>query len=291
MHIGFATMNNIRLTRPEVIGRALEERGFESVWLGEHAHIPVSRKTPHPAGGVMPEAYKHMADPFICLAMIAAATTKLRLATGVALLLERELFTTAKEVATLDQLCGGRLLLGVGVGWNEEELADVNGSVSRIPWKRRYSGLRDCVMALRALWTQEEAEYHGEYYQFDKAWSYPKPLQHPHPPVYVGVKGGVGTRHAAQWGDGWFPIDAGGQDFAPYVEQFRKLVSEAGRDPAKVPIMVSARGEINLDRLLRYRDLGIERVLISTARLEIDTFEKALPLLDRYGELIVKLAG
>ena len=291
MHIGFSAMNNIQLTRPEVLGRALEERGFDSLWIGEHNHIPVSRKTPYPAGGELPAGYLTMADPFISLAMIAAVTTKLRLATGVALPLERELFTTAKEVATLDQLCGGRLILGVGVGWNEEELADVNGAASRIPWKRRYSGLRDCVMALRALWTQDEAEYHGEYFNFDKAWCYPKPLQRPHPPVYLGVAGRVGTRHAAEWSDGWYPIDVGGRDFAPYIERFRKMVSEAGRDPAKVPICISARGEPGLDRLLRYRDLGVERVLISTGGLDAGSFDKALPLLDRYAELIPKLAA
>ena len=291
MHIGFTAMNNIELTRPEELGRALEERGFESLWVGEHNHIPVSRKTPYPAGGELPESYKRMADPFISLAMVAAATTKLRVATGVALLLERELFTTAKEIATLDQLCGGRLMIGVGVGWNEEELADVNGAASRIPWKRRYAGLHDCVKALRALWAQEEAGYHGEYYHFDKAWSYPKPLQRPHPPIYVGVSGKVGTRHAAQWGDGWFPIDIGGRDFAYYIERFRTMVTEAGRDPAKVPICISARGEPDLDRLLRYRDLGVERVLISTAGVDVGAFDKALPLLDRYAAMIPKLAS
>jgi len=290
MHIGLTAMNNIMRTRPEELGRALEERGFESIWIGEHNHIPVSRKTPYPAGGDLPPAYIHMADPFISLAMIAGATTRLRLGTGVALILERELFTLAKEIATLDQLSGGRLMVGVGTGWNEEELADVNGGTSRIPWKRRYSGMRDCVMALRALWTQEEASYQGEYYRFDKAWSYPKPLQRPYPPIYVGVAGRVGTPHAAQWGDGWYPIDIGGRDFGPYIERFRRMVKEAGRDPDKVPISISARGEPDLDRLLRYRDLGVERVLISTGGLDADTLDKTLPLLDRYAGLIPKVA-
>jgi probable F420-dependent oxidoreductase len=286
MHLGISSMNNLHVMRPEVLARALEERGFESLWVGEHSHIPVSRKTPYPAGGELPETYKHMADPFVSLALAATSTKRLKLATGVCLVLERELFTLAKQVATLDQLSNGRVILGIGTGWNEEELVNV----SRVPWARRYAGMKDCVAALRALWTQEAAAHQGEFYRFDAVWSYPKPLQKPHPPVVLGVAGRTGVAHAAEWGDGWYPIDVGAKDYGSRIERFRRQVSEAGRDPRQVEITIASWAP-DLDRLKRYRDLGVARAVLSTGGgpSKPDSADEMLRLLDRYAGLIPAL--
>src|SRR3954454_16491052 len=161
-------MNNPKDLRPDVLGRELEARGYDSLWIGEHSHIPVSRRTPYPAGGEMPSQYTRMMDPFLSLTVAAGATERLLLATGVALPLEHDLFALAKTVATLDHVSGGRLLFGVGVGWNEEELADHRP----IPWSQRYRALAECVAALRAIWCDDEAEFHGEFYDFDRVWAF-----------------------------------------------------------------------------------------------------------------------
>lgn len=284
MQVGYFTMNGLHNARPDDLACALEERGFDSLWVGDHPQIPVSRKTPYPAGGEMPEHYKHLADPFVSLSMAAAATKNLRLGFAVALLLERDVFSTAKAVATLDRLSGGRLLLGVGVGWNQEEF-ELSGST--VPWNKRYSGLKDCSMALRALWTQDEAAYQGPYYQFEKVWSYPKPLQQPWPPIYLGVAGKIGSGHAAEWGDGWFPMDMGTNNFESKLKHFRASLQTLGRDPAKVNVSVLAfYPDVTLDQLKRYRDLGVDRVVISgVAHNE----SAPLPVMDHYAKLISAL--
>jgi len=286
MRIGISSMNNLDVIRPEVLAPAVEERGFDSLWMGEHAHIPASRDTAYPAGGDLPKDYVHMADPFMSLAVAAAVTKTLKLATGVCLVLERELFTLAKEVATLDRLSNGRFIFGIGAGWNEEELANV----SPVPWKRRYTGLKECVAALRALWTQDLCSYQGEFHHFDRVWSFPKPAQKPHPPVVLGVAGRTGIAHAAEWGDGWYPSDVGAKDYAGRIELFRKQVREAGRDPAGVQISLSTWTP-DADRLKRYRDLGVTRAVISLGRgaVEPKSADDVMRLLDGYAKLIPAL--
>ncbi|MGE0387387.1 MAG: LLM class F420-dependent oxidoreductase [Gammaproteobacteria bacterium] len=285
MHIGFSTMNNLEDGRPDELGRQLEARGYESLWVGEHSHIPASRKTPYPAGGELPTAYKRMADMFVSLSFVAAATTRLRLGTGVALILERDVFNTAKEVATLDRLSGGRVLFGIGTGWNQEEFENV----ARPPWKKRYSALEECTRALRALWTQEDAAFQGEWFRFDPVWSYPKPQQQPYPPVHLGVAGRVGTAHAARWAEGWMPIDIGVKDFAPRVERFRAAVREHGRDPDKVEISVFVFGDPGADRMRRYRDMGVQRVIVGGSRPNEHDPKSTLEFMDRYAALIPEL--
>ena len=176
---------------PAVLAKALEERGFESLWYGEHSHIPCSRATPYPAGGEMPDPYKLMMDPYLSLMTAANATTTLKLGTGIALLMERDIFSQAKTIATLDRLSDGRLMIGTGVGWNQEEFENVN----RHPFKKRYSVLRETVEATRALWRQEEAAYSGTFIKFDAVWSEPKPLQRGGPKVFLGAHG-AGWREA-----------------------------------------------------------------------------------------------
>tara|TARA_R110002049_G_scaffold308150_1_gene511132 strand:+ start:34530 stop:35366 length:837 start_codon:yes stop_codon:yes gene_type:complete len=278
-------MNTPRDPSPVELAQALEERGFESLWFGEHSHIPVSRQTPYPGGGEMPEPYKMMRDPYISLMAAASVTTRLRLGTGIALLMERDIFSQAKTISTLDQLSGGRVLIGTGVGWNEEEFANV----SRLPWNKRYGVMRETIAATRALWRDEEAEYHGEYIDFDPVWSLPSPMQQPGPPILFGAMGTLGMKHAAQWADGWMPVDVGLGGIGKSVDAFRAQVKEAGRDPDTVPVSLQTLITPSLDQLLEYRDLGIARVIVGVAA---DSWEKTghiLPMLDEFAGLIARL--
>lgn len=283
MHLAISTQNNLQFFRPDDLARAVEERGFESLWIGEHAHLPATGRVPYPAAdGLIPESYKHMADLFVSLTAAALATTRLKLGTAVALVLERDVFNMAKATATLDHLSGGRLMVGVGVGWNSEEFENI----APMPWNKRYSGLKECVAALRALWRDEQASFKGEWFNFDPVWSYPKPLQKPWPPVYVGVAGKIGTGHAAEWGDGWFPIDLGDKDFGIKLGKFHEMLRANGRDPAQVPVSVVAFTPPSLDLLKRYRDLGVERVLVTAGERNRN---ETLQLLDTYAAYIPAL--
>jgi probable F420-dependent oxidoreductase len=282
--VGFTTMNTPEDPDPATLARALEERGYESLWIGEHSHIPVSRRTPYPAGGEMPAQYTRMMDPFVSLTAAAAATEHLRLATGVALPLEHDLFALAKTVASLDVLSSGRVLFGVGVGWNVEELADHRP----VPWAKRYRALAECVAALRALWCEDDAEFHGEFFDFDPVWAFPKPVQSPHPPVIWGAGGRIGTQQAAELADGWAPMDVALGNVEKRVARFREAVAAAGRDD--VPITLETFGDPDADRLRRYRDLGIERVVIGASRTGWDDPTATFPFIDRWAELIPELA-
>ena len=283
MELGYTTMNTPEDPPPAELARVLEDRGYGSLWIGEHSHIPVSRRTPYPAGGEMPAQYTRMMDPFISLALAAAATERLLLATGVALPLEHDLFALAKTVATLDHTSGGRVVFGVGVGWNEEELADHRA----IPWATRYRALAECVAALRALWCDDEAEFHGEFFDFDPVWIFPKPLQRPHPPIVSGSAGRIGTRQAVEWADGWAPMDVALGDVAKRVGRFRAAVADAGR--AEVPVTLVTMGDPDPDVLRAYRDLGVARVVIGAARTGWADPSTAYPFIDRYAALIPDL--
>ncbi|MBP8925765.1 MAG: LLM class F420-dependent oxidoreductase [Pseudomonadales bacterium] len=284
MHLGFSSMNTLLDPTPVVLARALEERGFESLWYGEHSHIPVSSKSPYPGGGELPIPYKLMLDPYVSLMAAAAVTTRLRLGTGIALLLERDLFSQAKTIATLDQLSGGRVIIGTGVGWIEEEFRNV----STQPWDKRYAVMRETVGAMRALWSQDQAEYHGQYINFDPVWCAPKPLQQPLPVIF-GATGPVGVRHAAEWADGWIPVDVLVRDVAKSVAGFRQALRDNGRDPASVPITLQAMKTPDLDTLKRYRDMGIARVTVGVAVDMWDKPEQVMPMIDRFAKLIPDL--
>jgi probable F420-dependent oxidoreductase len=285
MHIGFSSMNTLLDPSPAILAKALEDRGFESLWYGEHSHIPCAMKTPYPGGGNLPEPYKIMMDPYVSLMAAAAATTRLRIGTGIALMLERDVFSQAKTISTLDHLSGGRVEIGVGVGWNEEEF----DNVSRQPWKKRYGVLRETVAATRALWRDEQAEFHGEYIDFDAVWCSPKPVQAGGPPVIFGAMGPLGTRHAAEWADGWFPVDFALPDVAASVAAFRQQVKEFGRDPDAVKITLQAMMHPTLDDLKRYRDAGIYRVNVGVSVDLWDKPDAVMPMIDRYAELIPQI--
>lgn len=284
MKLGFSTMNTPEDVPPAEMAKALEDRGFDSFWIGEHSHIPTSRKTPYPSGGEMPPQYRRMMDPFLSLMAAAAATTDLRLGLGVALPLEHDVFDLAKSVSTLDRLSGGRVEFGVGVGWNEEELANIRPAIS---WGQRYKALAECVAALRVLWTDEASEFHGEFFDFDPVWSEPKPLQQPHPKIWCGTGGRLGTKHAVEWADGWLPMDVALGDVAKKIGKFREAAAAAGRPD--IPVTIVTFGDPSLETLQRYRDLGVERAVVGAARQGWNDGATSIPFVDRYAGYLDQL--
>jgi len=280
MHFGAATFFTEYSMASSALAKALEDRGFESVWAPEHSHIPLSRRSPWPGGGDLPKPYYDAMDPFVTLTGAAAATTTLRIGTGVCLVSQRDPIQTAKLVASIDQLSGGRFLFGIGVGWNAEEMED-HGTV----FATRAKLVRERVEAMKAIWTQPTAEYSGEFVNFGPMMAWPKPVQQPHPPVIVGGAFPHGARRAARYGEGWIPL-AGrpGQDGDAFdtVPKFHEMLKEAGRDPESCPVSIFGAGEDG-DTLKRYRDLGIARVAVILPAAKEDV---VLPILDRWAALI-----
>jgi probable F420-dependent oxidoreductase len=223
----FPTDDAIRIDH---LARATEERGFESLFVSEHSHIPASRRTPWPLGGAaLPREYWSMVDPFVGLAMAAGVTTRLVLGTAICLVIQRDPITTAKEAATLDHLSGGRFVFGIGAGWNAEEMEN-HGT----PFADRWEILREKTEAIKAIWRDDDAQYHGHWVNFDPIWCNPKPIQKPHPPVLFGGQGVKAMRAAIDFCDGWLPAVApqlGGQ-----IAKFRRMAEQAGRDPASLSI-------------------------------------------------------
>jgi probable F420-dependent oxidoreductase len=264
---------------PNDLGRALEERGFESLWAPEHSHIPVSRTSPFPNGGELPKQYYDVMDPFVTLTAAAAATRTLKIGTGVCLVQQRDPIQTAKLVASIDQVSAGRFLFGVGSGWNAEEMAD-HGTA----FKSRHKIARERIEAMKVIWTQNKAEYHGEFVNFDPMMTWPKPVQKPHPPVIVGGAYPYGARRAIRYGDGWVPHASRPEygDVSDFLPQFHAMVKEAGRDVAALPVTMFRVVE-ELDRLKHYRDIGIKRVVIT---LPSAGAQEVVPILDKWAEKI-----
>ena len=212
------------------LAKALEDRGFESMFLPEHTHIPASRITPWPGGADLPKEYSHTLDPFVALGAAAAVTTKLKLATGICLVVERDPITLAKEVASLDHISGGRVLFGIGGGWNKEEMEN-HGT----EYGTRWSLMKERVEAMKEIWTKDEAEYHGKFVDFDPIWSWPKPVQTPHPPVIVGGDGARTLQRVVRYGDEWMPILRRDTDhFRGRIAELNELAAQAGRAPIPV---------------------------------------------------------
>jgi probable F420-dependent oxidoreductase len=270
----FATDESIRI---DELARAVEERGFESLLIPEHTHIPKSRKSPWPGGASLPREYWHTFDPFVALATAAAVTTRLRIGTAICLLVQRDPITTAKEVASLDFLSNGRFIFGIGGGWNAEEMEN-----HRTNFKTRWRILRERVLAMKEIWTNEEAEFHGEFVNFDPIWSYPKPVQKPHPPVFLGVNTPNARQRVVEYCDGWLPIAARAGDLVSGIADLRQRAEKAGRDPRSIAITVyGAKPE---EAVLRgYEKTGVERVLFSLPSAGRET---VLPLLDSYVKLV-----
>lgn len=285
MHLGFSSMNTPSDPRPDLLAKTLEEAGFESLWYGEHSHIPMCRSTPYPPGGDLPEPYKYMMDPYVSLTLAASSTTTLKLGTGIALMLERDIFSQAKTIATLDRLSNGRMLIGTGVGWNQEEFENV----SNLPWKQRYTGMKETVAATKTLFTDEAPEYHGSQIDFDPVWFEPKPAQAGGPPLIFGAMGPMGVKHAAMWADGWMPVDVVMPDIAQSLKEFRAMVKEYGRDPDSVEITLVVMSPLSEDLLKHYRDLGVHRCNIGVGMENWDKPEIIMPMIERFSKLIPEL--
>jgi probable F420-dependent oxidoreductase len=264
---------------PVTLGKAVEERGFDSLFFPEHTHIPASRRTPWPGGADLPKEYWHTYDPFIALTAVAMVTKKILLGTGIALVMERDPITLAKEVASVDALSGGRVILGVGGGWNEEEMEN-HGTDP----KRRFKVMRERIEAMKKIWTQDEAEYHGEFVDFDPIWSWPKPVQKPHPPIYVGGNGPHTLQRVIQYGDGWMPIPGRGANISERMQELQAMAKEAGR--GHIPVTVygaMSRSEV----IEHYLESGVDRCIFW---LPAAPEAEVMPLLDRYAELMQTLA-
>ncbi len=263
--------------RPDELAREAEERGFESVFFPEHTHIPTNRRTPWPGGGDLPKEYWHTHDPFVALAMAAAVTHRLKVGTGICLVIQRDTITLAKEVATLDFLSGGRFVFGIGGGWNVEEMAN-HGTDFRTRWKK----LREQVAALKKIWTEDEPEFHGEFVNFDPIWSWPKPAQKPHPPILLGGHSKQVLQRVVDYCDGWMPLGVRGTAVIQQIEQLRQLAEEKGRDPKTISISVYS---VPADPAVidAFRAAHVERVIFGLPPAGRD---QVLPLLDRYAKLI-----
>ncbi|AGP61620.1 MULTISPECIES: TIGR03619 family F420-dependent LLM class oxidoreductase [Mycobacterium] len=283
MELGYVSLNTPGDVAAAALGPALESRGFESLWVGEHPQIPVSA-----AGGFHPallEAQRRVLDPFLSLATAAATTSTLRLGTAVVLPLERELFTLAKEVATLDQVSAGRLMLGVGVGFR----AELEVARPAIAWTDRYRLLGETVGALRKLWSDDEAEYHGDFIDFEPVWSNPKPMQRPHPPLLAAATGAKAIRSCLPWADGWLPGDAAFRDLPTALAEFRRTAHDLARDAGDLDLTIMAWGDPSLKRLASYRDLGFTRAVLGGGRRDALDPSTTLSFLDRYAEMAEEL--
>src|SRR5712692_6472068 len=263
------------------LAQALEARGFESMWAPEHSHIPTSRRSPFQGGGDLPKQYYDVMDPFVTLSAAAVVTNKIKLGTGVCLVIQRDPIQTAKLVASLDQVSGGRLLFGIGGGWNAEEMEN-HGT----PFQRRWKVLRERIEAMKVIWAAEAAEYHGEFVNFAPIWCYPKPLQQPHPPIILGTLSPKGLHRVVRYCDGWIPTGVSLQDLPAAIKELHARAEQAGRKPSEVPVSIFSAP--NDEAVLRhYQELGVERAVLTVPAREKD---QVLPLLDTYAVLVPKLA-
>ncbi|NND68042.1 MAG: TIGR03619 family F420-dependent LLM class oxidoreductase [Halioglobus sp.] len=247
--------------------------------------MPTARTTPYPAGGDLPEPYKKMMDPYVSLMAAAAVTTNLKLGTGIALLMERELFSQTKTIATLDRLSNGRVIIGCGVGWNQEEFENA----TTLPWNRRYLALKETVLAQRELLTGPEPEFHGELIDFEPVWFEPRAMRAGGPPVTFGAMGPLGIRHAAEWADGWMPVDVAMPDVKQGVEDFREKVRSFDRNPDDVEITLVVMAPVTADLLKSYRDIGIDRCNIGVGMENWDKPEIVMPMIEEFSKLIPQL--
>jgi probable F420-dependent oxidoreductase len=279
MHVGLTMFVTDYSIAPQELAKEAEARGFESLWLPEHTHIPASRKTPYPAGGDLPSEYWHTLDPFAALSAAAAVTTNLKLATGICLLIERDTIVTAKLAASVDRISSGRFLFGVGGGWNAEEMEN-HGTA----YKTRFKKLKEQVLAVREIWTKEDAAFHGEFVSFDAIWCHPKPVQKPGPPVILGGMSPQAIDRVVDYGDGWFPIDGGiGPDtLRPMIEEFERRLQAKGRPRNSASVTVYGPPN-NPAALAKYRELGVDRVVL---RMRPEPRETVLPKLDRLAALV-----
>lgn len=278
MRIGVMSYNTDRGIDAVELAREAEARGFDSIWLPEHTHIPASRQSPFPGGGELPEPYYRMADPFVSLAAAAAVTSNIKLGTGICLVVQHDPIVLAKTVASLDRISNGRVLFGIGAGWNREEMENHG-----FAFDRRWKLLRERVEAMKCLWSDdEEATYEGEFVNFERIVSQPKPIQRPHPPVWLGGMLGSSLKRVVRYCDGWMPIDVLFQRAPEMAGQLDGLAHEAGRDPASIERSIFCQLKPDADQLKRYQDMGFESAIIA---LPWRGRDGAMAVMDKYAEL------
>jgi probable F420-dependent oxidoreductase len=281
MELGLAHFATDYGMQPADLARRAEELGFESLFFPEHTHIPVSRETARPGGGELPREYRHIVDPFVALAVAAAVTERIKLGTGVCLIIERDPIVTAKEVATLDHVSGGRVLFGVGAGWNIEEMKNHGTDPAT-----RFRRMRESVEAMKAIWTQDEAEYHGRIIDFDPIWSWPKPVQKPHPPVLVGGLGEKVYDRVIAYGDEWIPNRVESpEELGERIAELQSRAEAAGREPIPVTVF-GAQADIGF--LEGLRAAGVTRTLFYARPGEAGEVERHL---EELGQVAAEWAG
>ena len=281
MKIGVIMFPTDKAIQPMELAQACEERGFESLWFPEHSHIPTSRETPwggNPALGPLPEEYWRTHDQFVALTAAAAVTKKLRLGTGITLVAQRDPIWLAKEAASLDMISGGRLALGIGYGWNVEEMANHG-----LDYSKRRGILREYILLMKELWTKEEASYSGKHISFEKSWAWPKPAQTPHPPILMGGAAGPKTAaHVAEFCDGWMPI-GGMYNFDAGMAKIVEACNNIGRDPASLALSMFYAMAPEMDELKTLPEKNIQRAILP---LPPSPAAEILPMLDEYAKFI-----
>ncbi len=280
MKLGVTMFATDYAIRPDDLARECEARGFESIWFPEHTHIPASRKSPWPGGGELPKEYWHTHDLFVAM-MAAAVTKKIKIGSGICLVIEHDPILMAKEVATVDALSNGRLLFGIGGGWNAEEM-EHHGT----PFNKRWKVLRERIEAMKEIWTKEEAEYHGEFVNFDKIWSYPKPAQKPNPPILLGTLTPKGIDRVVRYCDGWIPVGITPKTLPDAQKELKTRAEQAGKKLSDFPISIFGAPSKE-DTLKQFQDLNVERVVLFLPSAGAD---RVLPTLDKYAGLLPKVA-
>lgn len=270
----FATDYNIDIVE---LATAMEDRGFESLFVPEHTHIPASRLSPWPGGGDLPKMYIHTHDPMVSLAFAAAATKNLKIGTGICLVPQHDPIVLAKSIASLDMLSGGRFIFGIGGGWNVDEMENHG-----VAYKTRFAQMRENILAMKEIWMEDTATFHGDFVEFDKVWSYPKPVQDPHPPILLGGETDYTLRRVVDYCDGWFPRGRGGFDPHEAVTRLKQHADEAGRDMSTLQISVFGpkADQATVDS---FRQHGIDRAILTIPDTSRD---EVLKLLDEHAKLL-----
>jgi probable F420-dependent oxidoreductase len=278
MQVGLSMFVTDETIDPIELGRAAEEAGLDALFVTEHTHIPAGRQTERPGGGDLPREYWHTLDPFVTLGAIAATTERLRLGTGIALIVERDPIVLAKEAASLDLVSGGRFELGIGAGWNREEMRNHGTDPAK-----RFRIMRERALAVREIWTHEEASFHGEFVEFERIWSWPKPVQRPHPPIWVGGTGAGVLDRVLEYGDGWFPNLRNLDELAQRVAELQRRAADAGRD--RIPVTYFGLRDPDDEKLDKLVAAEVDRALLM---LPPAAAGETLERIERYAELAAR---
>ena len=265
--------------QPVEIAKEAEARGFQSLFFPEHTHIPTNRNTPFPGGGELPKQYWHSHDPFVALGACAAVTSEIRLGTGICLIIERDPITTAKEIASLDMISNGRTIIGIGAGWNREEMENHGAD-----FKNRWAVVKEKVEAMRAIWTNEEPEYHGKYVDFDPIWSYPKPIQDGGPPIWMGANSKWVFERIADYADGWMPIGGLGSG---NMNRLKEALDSKNRKIEALTLALFG-GPKDRAQIVGRIEQGFDEVIFS---LPSEGPDQVLPLLDEYADIVKSVRG